>query len=162
MCFRKQFATMEHSAEAVESRLKDEINLFKAANNEKYNELKKELELEKERYDKKVVELTERHKDEIQNLRENHNRVIDEIKYEYNTIIDNIKQSKLTESSVFENITNYNDKLDNNLQLLGINSKVLIDLKEKVEKDYGILSIAREESLKVKEEEIKSKCPIVT
>lgn len=152
---RKQFATIEQSADAVESRLKEELTDLKQASIDKCEELKKELDLEKAKHNAKMDELADRHKVEIKKLRENHDRVVEEVKYEYNTIIENIKQSKQAESGVFENASSYNDKLESNLQMLGINSKILFDLKEKVEKDYGVLHMAREESLKAKEEEIK-------
>lgn len=146
---------MEQSSEAIEARLKEEIANLQQAGLDKYDQLTKERDLEIEKYNKKIDELTDRHKNEIAQLRENHDRVVNEIKYEFNTIIENIKQTKQSENSIFENANTYSEKLENNLQILGLNSKILIELKEKVEKDCGVMTMAREANLTAKEEEIK-------
>lgn len=146
---------MEQSSEAVENRLKEELDNMKKSYTDKYETLRKEQDLEGDKFNQRMSDLTERHKSEIRSLRDNHDRIVEEVKYECNTVIENIKQFKQTETNIFENAINYNEKLDNNMQMLGMNGKILFDLKEKVEKDYGVLTMAREENLKAKEEEIK-------
>lgn len=147
---------MEQSATAVEKQLKDEIADLNQRHQEKIENIYKEHEEELAKHKIKLEDLSERHKNEIELVRGNQDRVVEEIKYEYNSIIENIKQTKLSETELLGNATNYSEKLENNLQVLGSNSKILLEVREKIEKDYNILSLAREESIKTKENEIAS------
>lgn len=106
------------------------------------------------KYKDKIQNIDSLHAEEIKQLRENHSRIIDEIKYEQSTLLENIKHNKQSETSLFAESNTYLQKLDSNIEILYHNSKSLSDLKESVEKDYGILSKAREETLKAREKEI--------
>ncbi|KAF2902590.1 hypothetical protein ILUMI_03597 [Ignelater luminosus] len=155
--YKKQISLLESSMDAVENRLKTELtNLSEQFRNTVEN-IKKDHETEIDKYKQKLQEMTTLHVNEIKLIRENHNRIIEEIKYEYSSMVENMKQVKQTESSVLDNANTYSQKLDSNLEILDTNSKILIGIQERVQQDYGVLSLAREESLKAKEEEIRCK-----
>lgn len=105
----------------------------------------------------KIADLIEQHRDEIKRIRDNQNVIIEEIKYEYATMVENMKQTKTSEAVLFENANVYSQKLDVSLKMLDINSRTLLEMKDKVDGDYGVLSTAREESIKSREVEIKGK-----
>ncbi|XP_017780910.1 PREDICTED: uncharacterized protein PFB0145c [Nicrophorus vespilloides] len=153
--YKKQLTTLEQSMESMENHLKMELDTITIKSREKMEQIESEHESEISKQKRKIEELYELHQTEIKQMRENNNRILEEVKYEYNTIIENIKMSKQTEASALQETTAYSHKLDSNLKLLDINSRTLLEMKHKVESDYGILSVAREESLKAKEEEIK-------
>uniref|UniRef100_A0A1Y1MZU4 Fas-binding factor 1 C-terminal domain-containing protein n=1 Tax=Photinus pyralis TaxID=7054 RepID=A0A1Y1MZU4_PHOPY len=141
--------------ESVESRLKSEVNNLSEQFDKAIAMLKSEHETELTKYKQKLQDMSAMHTTEIQQVRENHNRIIDEIKYEYSTMIDNLKQVKQTENSLIDNASAYTQKLDSSLEALGVNSSILNEIRGKVQSEYGILTKAREESLKAKEEEIR-------
>lgn len=121
---------------------------------DKLKTIQQQHEIEINKYKQKIQETEGLHFEEIKQIRENNSRVIDEIKYEYSTLLENIKVAKKSESTLFEESNTYLQKLDSNIEVLYANSKRLGDLKDHIENDYGILSKAREESLKGKEQEI--------
>ncbi|KAI4471527.1 fas-binding factor 1 [Holotrichia oblita] len=153
--YKKQISTLEQTMESIENRLKSEIDYLHTSYLDKFEQLKQNHEEEVQKYKQKIEEMAVLQSNEIKSLRENHDKIIEEIKYEYNTLIENIKQTKQSETQLFQNSAEYSHKLDTNLQLLDTNSKLLIGVREKVNADYSILSVAREESLRAKEEEIK-------
>lgn len=143
--------------ESVENRLKSEIDYLHTSYLEKFEQLKQNHKQEVQKYKQKIEEMAVLQSNELKSIRESHDKIIEEIKYEYNTLIENIKLTKQSETQLFQNSVEYSQKLDASLQLLDTNSKLLIGVREKVSGDYSILSVAREESLRAKEEEIKCK-----
>lgn len=121
------------------------------------NLLKSEYEAEVEKYKHKLVEVSAMHANEIKLLRENHNRIIEDIKYEYTSMVENLKQIKETENTAIDKANVYSAKLDHNLELLDVNSKTLNAISGKIHQDHNILTVAREESFKIKEKEIQCK-----
>ncbi|GJQ79018.1 hypothetical protein Trydic_g179 [Trypoxylus dichotomus] len=153
--YKKQISTLELTMESIENRLKYEIDYLHKSYSEKFEQLKDSYEQDLQKYKDKLEDMSILQTNEIKSIRESHDKIIDEIRYEYSTLIENIKQTKQTESQLFQNSVEYSQKLDSNMQLLDVNTKLLVGVREKVENDYGVLSMAREESLKAKEEEIK-------
>lgn len=92
-------------------------------------------------------------------LREDYKRIIDEIKHEHSIQIENFKKLKDYENNLMNDSRNYSEKLDVTLSELSNNSKVLLKLQENVQNDYGVLSLARENSLQVKEKQVE--CNII-
>jgi SMC interacting uncharacterized protein involved in chromosome segregation len=121
---------------------------------EKLKILQQQHDEEIVKYKQKMQDMEIQHSEELKQMRENSNRIIDEIKYEHSTLLENIKQTKKSETSLFQESSSYLQKLDSNIDILYANSRNLVDLKDRVEQDYGVLSKAREESLKAKEHEI--------
>lgn len=142
---------------SIESRLKIELENLTEVHNKKLEEMQKQHESEVEKYKAKIEEIREMHKNELRLVRENQNRTIDELKYEFSTLMENIKDGKNSERALFENADSYNQKLEFYLKMLDVNSKTLLDIKNQVENNSSSFVIAREESLKAKEEEIKCK-----
>ncbi|KAK5642506.1 hypothetical protein RI129_008673 [Pyrocoelia pectoralis] len=153
--YKKQINIIENSMESVESRLKAEVTNLSGQFEKTIETLRAEHEIELTKYKQKLQEMTTMHGGEIQQIRENHNRIIDEIKYEYSTMIENLKQVKQTENSLVENASTYTQKLESSLEALGVNNNILNEIRGKVHSEYNILTRAREESFKAKEEEIK-------
>ncbi|XP_065160889.1 myosin-1 [Atheta coriaria] len=154
--YKKQISTLEQSMESVENHLKMELDSLTSKQKDKVDAMEEEFKIELGRYQKKIEEQHQLHDAEIRQMRENSNRVVEEVKYEYNTIIENLKSSKNLEHSVLTDAHEYTQKLDASLKLLDINSRSILDIKEKVHGDYNVLSLAREESLKAKQQEIES------
>ncbi|XP_071050187.1 fas-binding factor 1 homolog [Onthophagus taurus] len=153
--YKKQISTLEQTMDSIENRLKSEITNLNEAHQRKCEELNNEHESELKRYKGKLEEIVQIHNEEIKNLRDNHNRIIEEIKYEYQTMIDNIKQNKQTEQILFQNASDYSEKLNNNIKLLNSTSTVLFEVKNKVDYDFNVVNQAKEETLKAKEKEIE-------
>ncbi|KRT86084.1 hypothetical protein AMK59_1062, partial [Oryctes borbonicus] len=153
--YKKQISTLEQTMESIETRLKSEIDYLHKSYSEKFEQHKESHEQEVQKYKEKVEDMSAIRDNEIRSIRESHDKIVDEIRYEYSTLIENIKQTKQSESQLFQNSAEYSQKLDSNIQLLDVNTKLLVGVREKVENDYGVSSLAREESLKAKEMEIK-------
>ncbi|KAF5287870.1 hypothetical protein FQA39_LY15646 [Lamprigera yunnana] len=153
--YKKQINLLENSMETVEQRLKSEFANLSEQFNKTIESLKNEHGLEVNKHKQKLEEVSSMHEKEIKQMRENHGRVIEEIRYEYSTLIENFKKIKQNETSMVENANDYTKKLDCNLEMLDVNSKILNEIRSKVQQDYGVLNVAREESLKAKEEEIR-------
>ncbi|KAK4876733.1 hypothetical protein RN001_009239 [Aquatica leii] len=153
--YKKQINILENSMETVENRLKLEFANLSEQFSKTIEALKTEHDAEVNKYKTKLHETSQTHENEIKQIRDNHNRIIDEIKHEYSTMIENLKQIKRNETAIMDNADVYTKKLDNNLEMLDVNSKVLNEIRGKVQQDYGVLNLVREESLKTKEEEIR-------
>ncbi|EFA00110.2 hypothetical protein TcasGA2_TC002926 [Tribolium castaneum] len=152
--YKKQINLLEQSLESVERRLKTDVEKMTEVFEEKLKTVLQQHDGEIAKYKQRIEEADAHHSEEIKRIRENNSRVIEEIKYEYTTLLENVKEAKKSESSLFQESNTYLQKLDSNIEILYANSKSLGDLKDHIQKDYGILSRAREESLKAKEQEI--------
>lgn len=141
--------------ESIENRLKSDIGQLHSSYANKFDQLKDDYQEEIQKYKVKIEEMSSIQASEIRSIRESHDKIIEEIKYEYSTLIENIKETKQSENQLFQNSVEYSQKLDTGIQILDTNTKLLVGVREKVDNDYGVLSLAREESLKAKEEEIK-------
>lgn len=109
------------------------------------------------RYKQKLQEINEQHTLEINSLNEIHSRIVDEIKQEYSQLLENLKEAKKAENMALENASTYTQHLHTNIQLLESNSKFLTEINSKIEREHNVITITREETLRRKEEEIKSK-----
>ncbi|RZC39276.1 fas-binding factor 1, partial [Asbolus verrucosus] len=160
--YKKQIILLEQSLESVEKRLKTDFEKVSEVFEEKIKALHTQHEEEINKYKQKIQEIETQHAEELKQIRENNTRIIDEIKYEYSTLLENIKEAKKSESILFNESSSYIQKLDSNIEILYSNSKNIQELRTQMERDYGVLSKAREESLKVKEEEIVCKYIILS
>lgn len=141
--------------ESIENRLKTEIDYLHKSYSDKFEHLQENYDQELLKYKGKIEDMSLLQTNEIKSIRENHDKVIEEIKYEYSTLIENIKETKQSESQLFQNSAEYSQKLDTNIKMLDVNTQLLVGVRERVDNDYSVLSIAREESLKAKEDEIR-------
>ncbi|XP_044269147.1 fas-binding factor 1 [Tribolium madens] len=152
--YKKQINLLEQSLESVEKRLKNDVEKISEVFEKKLKAVQEQHDNEITKYKQKIHEAEIQHSEEIKQIRESNSRVIEEVKYEYSTLLENVKEAKKSETSLFQESNTYLQKLDDNIEILYANSKSLGDLKDHIYKDYGILSRAREESLKAKEQEI--------
>lgn len=156
LCHRKQISLLEQAMEAVETRLKSELSSTLQTYQEKLHEIEMSHQDEIKKYKNKIQEITQYHAEEIKLLRESHLRATEELKQEYSTIIENLQRTRQIENELTNSATEYSQKLDTNLKLLGNTTHSLLELHDQVKKGQDYVSTEKEAFLKVKEEEIKS------
>lgn len=147
--------------QSLENRLKTELETAVETYQNKLKQTDEHYKEEITKYKEKLEEMSEQQANEIKMIRENHLRVVEEIKNEYNLLTDHLKQTKSTENDLLSGAGEYVQKLDKSLTLLDTNSRALFDIQNVIEKNSGTFYATREESIKAKEEEIKSQCGLL-
>lgn len=142
--------------QSLETRLKTELETALETYHNKLKQSDDHYKEEITKYQEKLEQMSEQQANEIKMIRENHLRVVEEIKNEYNLLTENLKQTKSTENELLIGAGEYTQKLDKSLNLLDTNSRALLEIQSTIEKNTGTFYSTREESIKAKEEEIKS------
>lgn len=147
---------LEEGMQSLESRLRTELEIAVETYQKKLKQTDEYYKEEISKYKEKLEQMSEQQANEIKLIHDNHLRVVAEINNEYMLLTENLKQTKSTESILMADASEYTEKLDKSLSILDVNSRALLEIQNTVEKNTGIFYATREESIKAKEEEIKS------
>ncbi|KAK9887647.1 hypothetical protein WA026_023726 [Henosepilachna vigintioctopunctata] len=153
--YKKQISILEETAQKTENRLKLELETTLLRNEEYVKNMMENHDLELNKLRKKNEETESEHAKEIKMIRENHMRVIDEMRNEHNVVVENIREFMRSEATIQKDSGEFGQKLETNIQLLFNNSNALQNMSDKIGNDYGVLTTAREETLKAREKEIE-------
>lgn len=106
----------------------------------------------------KLKVLDASYKEELEKAKENYSRNLREAKDEFLEQLERFKEQRSRENELLSSGTELSQKLNLSLNKLEKQEELLGELQDKVVSDYGVLSLARERSLEVKENELAGEC----
>ncbi|CAG9859178.1 unnamed protein product [Phyllotreta striolata] len=152
--YKKQLDLIEKSSSNVEESLKIEMKNVSDLLEGKVNNIKANYEEEIAYYKEKLKSMEEQHAKELKLAKEMHDRRFEELKAEHLTQIDYIKEMKEKEMKLIDEGQVLSQKIDSGIAMLGQNVKILCDIEGKVNQRSDVVTLAREQSLQSKEQEI--------
>lgn len=157
MVLRKQISLLEKASESLEERLNAEISSTTKLYENKLTSLKEQHSEDIQNWIDKVKVLDASYKEELEKAKENYSRSLRETKDEFLEQLERFKEQRTRENELVSSGADLSQKLNLSLNKLEKQEEILGELQDKVVSNYGVLSLARERSLEVKESEIAGK-----
>ncbi|XP_066138019.1 fas-binding factor 1 [Euwallacea fornicatus] len=154
--YKKQLNLLEKSADSMEQRLSEEIAAASKLHEDKLANLKSQHIEEIKFYTDKLSNLDLQHKEEIDVFKQHQSILIADIKNEFLDKLERLNEQRTRENELFSGSADLSQKLSFSLDKLDRNEEILGQLRDKVVKDYDILSLARERSIENKERDVNA------